>query len=91
MKALRFIFPVLVSVGLAIAVLHLRGESRVLHAELELARMEREELDSLRLTQQRLQIQAPSDSTLTKLREEQAAIRRLRAELESLKKPSPTP
>lgn len=51
--------------------------------------MERDEFARLRQTQQRLQSQAPSDKMLAKLREEQAAIRRLRAELESLKKPRP--
>lgn len=85
MKALRLSLLALCAGAIAFILFQQHGESRVLRAELELARMERDEVTRLRQAQQRLQSQAPPDSALTKLREEQAAIRRLRAELESLK------
>lgn len=88
MTALRLTLLAILAGTLAVTILQQRGESRVLQAELELARMERDEFQRLRQTQQRFQHQVPSDSALTKLRDEQAAIRRLRAELESLKKPT---
>lgn len=72
-----------------VLILNRRSESEALRAELALARLERDELTRLRQTHASLVQQLPSESTLAKLREEQAAIRRLRAELESLKTPRP--
>lgn len=83
MKALCLTLLAIVGGGLALALLQKRGEAHLLRAELELARMERDEVEQLRHAQHRLQTHAPTDSALRMLREEQAVVHRLRAELAS--------
>ncbi|MES2693936.1 MAG: hypothetical protein V4773_10720 [Verrucomicrobiota bacterium] len=76
--------------GLVAAVVGIRhGDTRLLRADLALARLERDEVDRLRAAQSELAEKQPSPPALATLRADHAAVQRLRAELESLKHPLP--
>lgn len=62
----------------------------LLRGELERARLEAAELEQLRVENQRLRGKQIPAAELEALREDHAAVARLRAELEALRKPAPT-
>jgi hypothetical protein len=88
-QPLNFRFVVLVAV-LAIAggalLISLGNESRLLRTELDLARAEQNEEERLGAENRRLRARQISAAELEVLRADHAALPRLRAELEALKK-----
>lgn len=78
-------------VGCCVAIAWQARETLRLRAELEVARLEAAESESLRAENQRLRAKQIPAAELEALRADHAAVLRLRAELESLRKPAPAP